>query len=462
MIGNTQALALATPVTLAGPTAEVEESLAVRANPARDIRVGLLIAAIFFVGFLGWSAIARLDAAALAPGKLVVSGQRQTVQHRDGGVVAQVLVKEGQHVRQGDVLVRLAAADVEAQEKALAGQAISLLAQRARLQAEQAGQTRIVPPREFAALEGAYRQDAERALQLQLNQMRTRMAVLSAQRGVLNQRTSQASSSGQGYGRQLAAAEEQLRLIEDELASLRTVAEKGFVSRNRIRALERTKADLEGQRGQYAATVAQSGSQAGESRLQILEAQNNYYERIASELREVDTALADILPKWDAARDQLARTQIRAPATGAVVGLTIFTPGGVIAAGQKLMDIVPDQAELKVEGRSSPTNADDVRQGQRAFVRFDTLHEKTLPALEGVVTRFSADAMTDERTGETYYTAEISIPEKELRQIEDLRGAHTLRAGIPVAIQIPTRKRTALEYALEPLTGAVRKSLHEQ
>jgi len=176
----------------------------------------------------------------------------------------------------------------------------------------------------------------------------------------------------------------------------------------------------------------------------------------------VETTLADILPKWEAARDQLARTQIRSPATGAVVGLSIFTPGGVIAAGQKLMDIVPDRAELKVEGRISPTNADDVRPGQHAFVRFDTLHEKTLPALEGVVTRFSADAMTDERTGETYYTAEISIPAEELRKVEELRGANTLRAGIPVAIQIPTRKRTALEYALEPLTGAVRRSLHEQ
>ena len=461
-MNGTPALVAANPVAYAGQNSELVNSLATRADPARDIRVGLIIAAIFFLGLLGWAAIARLDAAALAPGKLVVSGQRQTVQHRDGGVVAQVLVKEGQHVRQGDVLVRLAAADVEAQERALSGQAISLLAQRARLQAEQAGHTRIVPPREFAALQEPYRQDADRALQLQLNQMRTRTAVLSAQRGVLGQRTSQASSSGQGYSRQLVAVEEQLRLIEDELASLRTVAEKGFVSRSRIRALERTKADLEGQRGQYAATVAQSGSQAGESRLQILEAQNNYYERVASELREVETTLADILPKWEAARDQLARTQIRSPATGAVVGLSIFTPGGVIAAGQKLMDIVPDRAELKVEGRISPTNADDVRPGQHAFVRFDTLHEKTLPALEGVVTRFSADAMTDERTGETYYTAEISIPAEELRKVEELRGANTLRAGIPVAIQIPTRKRTALEYVLEPLTGAVRRSLHEQ
>jgi HlyD family secretion protein len=462
MTGNRPTLVLATAAPSPGYNSDLIQSLAARASPGRDIRSGLIIAAVFFLGFIGWSAVARLDAAAIAAGKLVVSGQRQTVQHRDGGVVAGILVREGQHVEKGQVLVRLAAAEVEAQEKALASQAISLLAQRARLQAEQAGQARIAAPPEFATLQGPNRQEADRAMELQYNQMRTRMAVLSAQRGVLGQRTSQASSSGQGFSRQLAATDKQIQLIEAELDGLQVVAEKGFVSRNRIRALERTKADLEGQRGQFAATVAQSGSQAGESRLQILEAQNNYYERIASDLREVETALADIRPKWDAARDQLARTEIRAPATGAVVGLTIFTPGGVIAAGQKLMDIVPDRAELKVEARVSPTNADDVRRGQRALVRFDTLHEKALPALKGVVTRFSADTISDEHTGEPYYSAEITIPAEELRQIDELRGAHTLRAGIPVTIEIPTRKRTALEYAFEPLNGAVRRSLHEQ
>ncbi len=260
----------------------------------------------------------------------------------------------------------------------------------------------------------------------------------------------------------MAAVDEQLRLINEELESLRTVAEKGFVSRNRVRALERARADLEGQRGQYAATVASSGSQQGESRLQILEAQSNYYERIATELRDVENALADVRPKWSAARDQLARTEIRSPATGTVVGLTVFTPGGVIAAGQKLMDIVPDKAPLTIEARVLPADADDVRIGQPAFVRFDTLHERSLPALEGEVSRVSADSFTDERTGETYYTAEISVPIAELARIDELRGAETLRAGIPVSIEIPLRKRTALQYALEPLTGAFRRSFNEQ
>jgi HlyD family secretion protein len=431
------------------------------ASPDRDIRAGVIVAFLFFVVLLGWAGFARLDAAAMAQGKLAVSGQRQTVQHREGGVVAEILVEEGKQVRQGDVLIRLAAADVRAQERSLAAQSISLLAQRARLVAEQAGQGSIAPPPEFATLTGADRADAEQALRLQQGQLRTRLAVQSAQRGVLGQRTSQASSSGQGYSRQVQSVNEQLRLINEELASLRTVADQGFVSKNRIRALERTRAELEGQRGQYAATVAQSGSQAGESRLQALEAQSTYQERIATELREVETALGDIQPRWNAAHDQLARTEIRAPASGAVVGLSVFTPGGVIAAGQKLMDIVPDKAPLTIEARVLPSDADNVRPGQRANVRFDTLHLRSLAPLAGEVRRLSADALTDERTGDNFYTAEVFVPVSELRKIEEAGGADRLRAGIPVTVEIPLRRRTALQYLLEPLTGVFRKSLHE-
>ena len=444
------------PVSLAYSAEDIEG-----ANPQREIRSGLIIGALFFIGLLGWAAVARLDAAAIAPGRLVVSGQRQTVQHRDGGVVAEIAVKEGASVREGDILIRLAGAEVRAQERALAGQTITLLAQRARLQAEAEGRARIVAPPEFAALTGEDRVDATRALQVQQGQLRTRAAVLSAQRGVIGKRTSQASIQGGGYSRQVVAVDEQLRLIEEELVSLRGVAEKGFVSKTRVRALERQKAELEGQRGQFAATVAQTGSQQGETRLQILETQNAYYERIATELRDVENGLADARPKWAAARDQLARIDIRSPATGKVVGLTVFTRGGVIAPGQKLMDVVPDKAPLTVEARLSIDDGDDVRIDQKAFVRFGTLHESSLPPLNGVVTRVSADSLSDERTGESFYTAEVSVPLAELNKIDALRGADTLRAGIPVSIEIPLRKRTALAYAFEPLTKSFRRSFNE-
>ncbi|MEO6361137.1 MAG: HlyD family type I secretion periplasmic adaptor subunit [Sphingomicrobium sp.] len=430
-------------------------------NPNREIRFGLIFAALFFLLFLGWAAFARLDAAAHAAGRLVVSGQRQTVQHREGGVIAEILVKEGSAVQRGQVLIRLTGADVRAQERALTGQAIGLLAQRARLYAEQGGRGSITAPPEFADLTPEDRPAAMDALRIQQGQLRTRAAVLNAQRGALGERSNQANSQGQGYSRQITSLDEQLRLIEEELSGMREAAAKGFVSQNRIRALERAKADLQGQRGQYTATIAQTQGQASESRLQALEARSSYFERVATELREVEASLSDVLPKLSAARDQLARTEIRSPASGTVVGLSVFTPGGVIEPGAKVMDVVPDQLPLRIEARISSADGDDVRAGQTAFVRFDTLHERSLPALEGKVTRLSADAFSDERTGESFYTAEIDVPLSELKKVEELRGSDALRAGIPVSVTVPVRKRTALQYAIEPLTSSIRRSFNE-
>jgi HlyD family secretion protein len=432
-------------------------------KPDREIRFGLIVACLFFIGFLGWAAVARMDAAAYAPGRLVVSGQRQAVQHREGGVVGDILVREGQRVQRGQVLMRLAAADVKAQERALTTQVIGLLAQRARLQAEQLGSGRIQTPPEFAALSAQDRVDAANALRLQQAQLRARASVLNAQRGVLGQRSAQAGQQGVGFSRQVTATTEQLRLISEELASLRGVAEKGFVSQTRIRALERQKAELEGQVGQYAATVAGTRESAGESRLQAVEAERTHLDRVATELREVQTSLNDLLPRLSAARDQLARVEIRAPATGTVVGLTAFTEGGVITPGQKIMDIVPDRAPLLIEARVSPDDADDLRVGQMANVRFDSLHERSLPNLDGRLTRVSADSFVEERTGESYFTAEVVVPHDQLQLIQERRGADfALRAGMPVQVLIPLRKRTALQYFFEPLTGAFWRSFREQ
>lgn len=432
-------------------------------DPGFDVKLGYLIALLFFVVLIGWAAVARLDAAAMAGGKLVIDGQRQAVQHRDGGVIGAINVREGQKVEKGQILLSLAAADVQAQERALSAQAITLFAQRARLQAEQLGRDTIVPPAEFAGMTNSGDQAAIRqALQVQQVQLRTRSAVVQAQRGAFAQRRSGAGNLGRGYSEQVAAMNQQIRSLDQELDSLRGVAAEGFVSQSRIRALERARAELLGQRGQYSATVAQTRDQAGESRLQSLEAQNDYLARSATEMRDVEAALNEVVPKLAAARDQLARTVIRSPASGTVVGLQVYTPGGVVGAGQRLMDIVPDRAALHVEGRLTVQDGDDVMQGQTAFVRFDSLHERSLPPLEGKVTRVSADSFTDEKTGESYFTAAIEVPASQLALIKDVRGPEfKLRAGMPVSIEIPVRRRTALQYMLEPITAALRRAGRE-
>jgi HlyD family type I secretion membrane fusion protein len=449
------------PILLA-PSGEAPASASPVADPRRDIRIGLVIAALFFVIFLGWAMFARLDAAAYAPGTLVVSGQRQSVQHRDGGVVGKIYVREGQRVERGQLLVQLAAAEVQAQERALASQAIRLLAQRARLEAEQLGRGQVAAPKEFASLSPEDREEAALAMRLQQTELQARTSVLAAQRGALGQRVLQSGEQGRGYGEQAVSSTEQLRLIEEQIRVLKPVADKGFVSETRMRELERARAQLQGQRGQYTASVAQTRGAAREGEIQVLEAERTFRERTASDLRDVETRLGDVLPRWTAARDQLERTAIRSPATGAVVGMSVFTPGGVVAPGQKLMDVVPERTPLLIQARISPEDADDLHVGQRTLVKFSGLHERTLPNLEGKLTRLSADSFTDEKSGMSYFTGEITVPREQLSLIQGVRGADfALRAGMPVQVLIPLRKRTALDYALEPLIGSFWSSFRE-
>tara|TARA_A100001391_G_scaffold193538_2_gene168951 strand:- start:331 stop:1689 length:1359 start_codon:yes stop_codon:yes gene_type:complete len=432
------------------------------ADPGRDVWQGYVVAALFFIGFLGWAAFARLDAAAYAAGSLIVSGQRQSVQHRDGGVVGEISVREGKRVQKGQLLMTLAAAEVKAQEGALASQAIRLLAQRARLEAEQMGTAHIAEPQEFRGLQARDKNEAALAMRLQNAELQARRAVLGAQRASLRQRVAQSDDQGRGYGEQAVSSREQLRLIDEQIAALKPVAEKGFVSKTRMRELERMKAALQGQRGQYDASIAQARSGARENEIHLLEAEEGFRERTASDLRDIELRLGDILPRWRAARDQLARTEIRAPATGAIVAMSVFTPGGVISPGQKLMDIVPEKRQLRVQMQISPDDADDLEIGQKVLVKFSGLHERTLPNIEGRLTRLSADSLVDERSGQNYFTGEAEIGADQLELIRKVRGhSFALRPGMPVQTLIPLRKRTALDYALEPLVGSFWSSFRE-
>ena len=427
-----------------------------------EIRIGIMVAGLFFVLFLGWAAFAPLDSAAFANGQLVVSGQRQSVQHRDGGVVAEIAVTEGQRVKKGDTLIELAGAEVRAQERALAAQLVNAQAQRARLEAELTGGTVIKWPPDFAAATGSRRAAIPEAVQVQSNEFRARRSLLAAQSQVLGQQSAQANQSATGYRSKMVSSAEQEQLIQAEIDALRPVADKGFVSQSRMRALERAKAELKGQRGQFQANVAEAQASAAGGRLRQIEAEETYRERASAELREVEFALGDLTPKYRAASDQLERLRIRAPVSGTVIGLSVFTIGGVIAPGQTLMDIVPDKSDLVVGARVSIDDADDLRIGQQAQVRFLGLHERNIPVIIGRLTRLSADSLVDEKTGVVFYTAEVRVPADQLKKLEGLRGKDfELRAGAPVAVLIPLKKRTALQYALEPLTETMWMAFRE-
>ncbi|MEO6072257.1 MAG: HlyD family type I secretion periplasmic adaptor subunit [Burkholderiales bacterium] len=431
-------------------------------DPRRDIRLGATIGIGFFVVLLGWAALAPLDAGVYAPGTIAVSGNRQAVQSRESGIVGIIHIREGQKVKAGQLLIEMAAPDLVATERALTNEYFSLLAQRARLLAERNGQRAFAPPAEFSMLSDEDRPIAQQALQLQRSQLQARSGSLSAQSSVLGQRSKQLAEQQGGYAQQRISVRAQQRITQDELVGLRDLEKQGFASINRVRALERSLEELRGREAALTAEMAGAGEGMGESSMQSLSLRRESAEQAATELRDTQTRLSDILPKLIGARQQLQNSKLRAPVSGQIVGLNVFTVGGVVAPGQTLMDIVPDTRKLVIQAQVNPTDADDVYQGQKAQVRFLSVHDRTLPMLEGTLKTISADRLKDEKSGQSYYMAEIEVAPAELDKVRAVLGQGQLRPGLPVEAVLTARKRTALQYIFEPLTANFWRSLREQ
>ncbi|WP_394664717.1 HlyD family type I secretion periplasmic adaptor subunit [uncultured Sphingomonas sp.] len=442
--------------------AQLAERLRLDDSPGTAIRVGALVAILFFVVGLGWAAFARLDAAASGEGQVTVSGNRRTVQHRDGGIVKAMAVRDGDHVTAGQVLFRLEGAEVAASERALAASVIDLLAQRARLEAEVAGRS-IVWPAEFASATGDDRRLIARAQSLQLAQLRSRGASLAASDQVLRQQAAEVARQTSGFNAQAQASARQRASLAQQLESTKKLADEGYVSRNTVRAIERSIQQLEGADADYSSRSAAAREQIGQTSAQRVQTRRRQIEEAAASLRDTQFQLNEMQPKWAAAREQLARTEIRAPVSGTVVGLRVFTVGGVIQAGQPILDIVPDAAPLIVRANFAPGDIDGVVAGRPAEVKFLSLHDRGLPILTGTVHSISADSLRDEASGRSYFSAEIAVPHDQIARIAAVRGGDTgIRAGVPVAVMVPLRRRTALQYLLDPLTEAFSRSFHER
>ena len=444
------------------PAAPPEAEPVLSDDPKRELRIGAIVAGVFFIGLLGWAAITPLDAGAYASGVIAVSGNRQAVQHREGGVVSAIHVQEGETVAKGQVLVEISAGELRANERATAGEVYTLLAQRARLTAERTRADAVVTPIEFARLSGQDKALADDAIALQRLQFAARRQAMSAQRAVLGQRANQLAEQSTGYTRQLESNAEQKRLIAEELEGLRKLAAQGYAPMNRVRALERTEAALTGEEGSYRAQVARAGEAIGETRMQLMSLDRQMMEEVTGQLRDVQVRLDELQPKLIALREQLSRAVVRAPEGGKVVGLSVFTVGGVVAPGATLMEIVPQDRALVIQVNVAPGDADDLRIGQMTQIRFTSLHERDLPILRGKLTKLSADSFQDEASGQRFFRAEVSVPPAEMERIRQVRGPRTgLQAGLPVEVLVPLRKRTALDYLLEPLVQTFWRSGRE-
>jgi HlyD family type I secretion membrane fusion protein len=431
-------------------------------DPRRDIFLGGAVAAAFFVGLVGWAAFARMDAATNATGVVAVSGHRQAVQSRDGGIISALHVKEGQYVHAGDVLIEFAPAEVLAEERALTERVIDLQAELARLDAQQAGQSTMAAPPEFAGLTGEDRAIADRAMAAQQRALLAETGADAARHAVQRQRIAEAGQQELGYERQLAANHRQHELNAEELSGMRELAAKGYAPQTRVRALEGAAASLDGEAGAQTAEVARLKAFAGETRLATLQADEERAQQTAADIRRAQADLQQVAPQLRTAREQLKRTQLAAPVSGAVVGLTANTVGGVAGAGQRLMDIVPDKLPLIIEAQVAPRDANDLKVGQAAQVRLEAASAHNMPVLHGSVSRVSADSVVDEHSGRAYFTADVVVPRAELALLSNADGQDSaLRPGMPVDVIVPLRKRTALQFWLEPLSQRFWRSFHE-
>lgn len=446
-------LAAAGPAGTTAPSLEApppEPVLEVTDAPHREMMIGSIVILVFFVLFLGWAAFAPLDAGALAQGQVAVSGNRQAVQHREGGVVSALHVAEGDTVQRGQVLIEVSGGELKANERGVAGQVFALEAQKARLTAERDRLGSVPTPAAFADLPPEDAALAAESLRLQRQQFAARNTGRSTETGVITQRIAQLNEQIAGLQRQLEANVEQRRLIQDELVGMQSLADQGFAPLTRVRALERAAAQLDGENGSLRAQIARSREAIGETRLQMSNIGTRVNEDVAEQLRQIDVQLNQLRPRLTELRAQIARNQIRAPADGQVVGLTTFTQGGVIQPGQTLMEIVPRDASQVIVARISPNDIDNLRIGLDTEVRFPGLREAAPPIVHGRVTRISADSFTDEVTGHSYFRAEVVVPPNEMAKLG--ASARTIRPGAPVEVVVLLRKRTALGYLLEPLT----------
>lgn len=422
----------------------------------RPLRTGLIISVLFFGVLGGWAGFAPLDSAAVAPGVVVVENNRQAVQHRDGGIVAELPVREGDRVEAGQLLLRLDDTELAAQASILSKQTDALKILEARLVAERDGLGAIVFPADITARLGKG-EEIDQLVHGQERVFATRTSSRGNQVDILQQRIVQLGAQIKGFEAQAAANARQLALIRDELKGTRSLYEKGLTPKTRVLALERAAASLDGERGENEANAARARQAIGEARLQIDQIERERQTEVAEQLRQTQEQLFDLTPRLEAVRAQLGRTEIRAPASGSVVGLTAFTVGGVIRPGETVMEIVPSDTPLVVRAQLRPDQIDDVHRGMVAEVRLTAYPYRTTPILNGNVAQISADRFTDERTGVAYYDMRIEVPTTELHRLPDAG----LTPGMPAEVMVPLRERTALDYLVEPLLRSIEGTARE-
>lgn len=429
------------------------------ASPRTRLRsvtlTGNLLVICFVLGLGIWSGFAPLESAAIASGVVESESSRKTIQHLEGGIVREILVSDGDVVRNGQTLIALDDTRARAEVQSLQGQLWDAAAREARLQAEQQEQERLSFP---AGLETARNESASAAavLTAQRNIFEARRQVFQSQAAVIREKRLQVDKEIEGLRAQETAVAQRAGIAREELDMVATLVNKGLERRPRLLSLEREVADIEGRRGEIAAQISRAGQVISESLATLLKLKSDRQNEIAQSLREAQNQIFQLRERLRAAEDQLSRTDVKAREDGVVTELRIHTPGGVIAAGAPLMDLVPRQDRLIVTARVRPEDIDVVHPGLNADVHLLPYNQRRIPRLKGTVMHVSADRLIDKRTDQPYYAAKIRVQDSRIIE-NDIR----IIPGMPAQVFIKTGRGTVALYALRPLVDTFNSAFRE-
>jgi HlyD family secretion protein len=416
--------------------------------------LGYIIITMTFLVPGAWSAFAKLDSAVVATGVVAAESNRKTVQHLEGGIIQDILVREGQRVKQGDVLFRLDTTQAQANLDLYQNQLYAALAQEARLLAEREGMSELTFPKELS--EAQHLPMVARAVADQMKGFNERRASLLGQEGLLEIKIGQYKTEIEGLIAEQTATKRQLEWIIEELAGLRTLLDKNLVQKSRVLALEREKSRLEGVIGRSTADQAKAQNGISEAQLQIRQLHQKFLEEVTGQILEARQKIADLREKVRVARDVFRRSAIVAPASGWVQSLKVFTRGAVIKPGEPLLEIVPEHDTLIVQAHVAPNDMESLAPGIRAEIRFTAFRTNILPLIIGRVGSISRDRLIDETTRQPYFLAQVVVEDlpREVRQ--------RLTAGMPAEVLFPTGERTVLDYLVRPLKDRINSALREK
>lgn len=423
----------------------------------RNIWAGVAVSVVLVGSVAGWAGTTDISGAVIAPGALVVDSNVRKVQHPTGGVVGEIRARDGDRVKAGDIVVRLDATVTRANLAIVSKGLDELLARKARLEAERDDRDAVEFPQ--ALLSRAADPDVAHIMTGERRLFDLRLAARTGQKAQLRQRIAQYQQEVQGLAAQAGAKAREFELIQKELVGARELWDMNLYPITKYTLLQREATRIDGERAQLLSAGAQVGGKIAETELQIVQVDRDLASEVAKELREGDAKIGEFVERKVSAEDQLQRIDIRAPSDGVVHQSTVFTVGGVITANSEpLMLIVPEADKLMIEAKVSPQDIDQLRPGQPALLRFSAFNQRTTPEINGALSRISADVMTEQRTGASYYTVRIAITADELARLGDVKVV----PGMPVETFIRTGDRKVLSYLVKPITDQIARAFRER